>query len=137
MKYVLDSSVALKWVLPEPDSPQANRLREDFSNSVHELIAPDVFPVETAHALTRAERQRRLPVGDSLVLLADILSTCPRLHSYLSLLDRAAEISSHARIGVYDCLYIALAEQESCELVTADDRLTRLIGAPCIALSSI
>jgi predicted nucleic acid-binding protein len=27
------------------------------------------------------------------------------------------------RVGVYDCLYIALAEQEGCELVTADARM--------------
>jgi predicted nucleic acid-binding protein len=27
------------------------------------------------------------------------------------------------RIGVYDCLYVALAEREGCELVTADDKL--------------
>ena len=27
------------------------------------------------------------------------------------------------RIGVYDCLYVALAERRKCKLVTADDRL--------------
>jgi hypothetical protein len=26
MKYVLDANVALKWVLPEPDSPKAKQL---------------------------------------------------------------------------------------------------------------
>ena len=27
MRYVLDSSVALKWFLTEPDTPKANQLR--------------------------------------------------------------------------------------------------------------
>jgi hypothetical protein len=36
---------------------------------------------------------------------------------------RALSIASRARIGVYDCLYVALAELEGCELVTADTRL--------------
>jgi hypothetical protein len=40
-----------------------------------------------------------------------------------ALLLRAADISSTARVGVYDCLYVALAEREGCELVTADTRL--------------
>ena len=40
----------------------------------------------------------------------------------LSLLPRAIEISSQARIGVYDCLYVALAEREGCEFVTADNK---------------
>src|SRR5437764_5957293 len=31
------------------------------------------------------------------------------------------DISSQLRQSVYDCLYVALAERESCELVTADD----------------
>jgi hypothetical protein len=33
MKYVLDASDALKWVLPEADSDKAIRLQEDFSGS--------------------------------------------------------------------------------------------------------
>jgi len=29
------------------------------------------------------------------------------------------------RVGVYDCLYVALAEREGCELITADDKLVK------------
>lgn len=29
------------------------------------------------------------------------------------------------RAGVYDCLYMVLAEREGCELVTADDKLIK------------
>ncbi len=127
MKYVLDASVALKWVLPEPDSDKASLLREDCRNGIHEFIAPDTFSVEVAHALTRAERRGIINKGDAEALLADVLMTAPQLHSYLSLLRRAVVISSDARIGVYDCLYVALAEQEKCELITADDRLIKAL----------
>jgi predicted nucleic acid-binding protein len=41
----------------------------------------------------------------------------------MSLLRWTAEISSTARAGVYDCLYVTLAYREDCELVTADSRL--------------
>jgi predicted nucleic acid-binding protein len=93
------------------------------------LLAPDVFPVEIAHALTRAERQKRIAVGDSGPLLADVLLTCPALHVYQPLLLRATEISSHLRVGVYDCLYVALAERERCAVVTADDKLIKNLQA--------
>lgn len=63
VKYVLDSSVALKWVLPESDSAKAIQLRLDYQRGVHELVAPNIFYVEAAHALTRAERQRRIAVS--------------------------------------------------------------------------
>lgn len=55
MKYVLDSNVALKTVLPEVDSARAIQLITAFKQGVHELVAPDIFPVEVGHALTRAE----------------------------------------------------------------------------------
>jgi predicted nucleic acid-binding protein len=45
MKYVLDSSVAFKWLVPEVDTPKALHLRDEFNKALLELIAPDVFPV--------------------------------------------------------------------------------------------
>jgi predicted nucleic acid-binding protein len=35
------------------------------------------------------------------------------------------DISIATRHAVYDCVYVALAELEQCELVTADDLLVR------------
>jgi hypothetical protein len=37
MRYVLDVSAALCWVLPRPNSGKALQLRADFQNAVHEL----------------------------------------------------------------------------------------------------
>jgi len=129
MRYVLDSSVAFKWFVREAETDSALRLRDAFRNAVHELVAPDVFPIEIAHALMRALRQGRLAASDSLDLLAYALKTLPELHASLPLLPRAAELSAMARIGIYDCLYVALAEQEQCELVTADKRLLNTFQA--------
>ena len=56
MKYVLDSNISLKWVLTEADSDKARRLRGELQNQIHELLAPDVFPVEVVHELAKAER---------------------------------------------------------------------------------
>jgi len=127
MRYVIDSSVMVKWVLTEPDSDKALRLRDDLRNAVHELFSPDIFTVEAAHALTRAERQARIPAGQARTLLVDILTTPPRVFPFQPLLLRAIDISSTMRIGVYDCLYVALAEQEKCELVTADTTMVRAL----------
>ena len=51
-------------------------------------------------------------------------------------LARAFEIASNARIGVYDCLYVALAEREKAPLITADQRLLGLQGFPLLDLAS-
>jgi predicted nucleic acid-binding protein len=78
MKYVLDASVALKWVIGENDSSVALQLRSEFAAQTHELIAPDVYPAECGHGLIRAERRSIINVGDAIVHLADILTTLPR-----------------------------------------------------------
>jgi predicted nucleic acid-binding protein len=79
MKYVLDSAVALKWVLPEIHADKAKRLRDGFENQIHELIAPDVFPVEASHALVRAERKKIIPIGQAAALLVDVMNSAGRI----------------------------------------------------------
>jgi predicted nucleic acid-binding protein len=127
MRYVLDSSIGVKWALIEPGTPKARTLRADYARAVHQLISPDIFPVEVGHAFTRAERQGRISQSQAAVLWVDVMRTAPLLHPYLPLMPRAIDISSQFRVGVYDCLYVALAEREGCEFVTADDRLVKTL----------
>jgi predicted nucleic acid-binding protein len=125
MKYILDSSVAFKWVVPELHSDKALRLRSDFLASVHELLSPDVFPGEVGHALTRAERQGRITIGEALRLWADVMTSSPRLIASLPFTHQAIAVSSQTRVGVFDCMYVALADREGCSFVTADDRIIK------------
>jgi len=127
MKYILDSSVGVKWALVEQDTPKARQLRDAYRASTLELLAPDIFPVEFAHAITRAQRQQRITPDEGIQLFTDVLANLPLLHESLPLLPRAYELSSSLRLGVYDCLYVALAEREQCELVTADTRLSNAL----------
>ena len=72
MKYAIDASVALKWVLPEIDSDKALRLRSAFTSAVHELISPDIFSIEVANSLARAERNGAILPGVADIHLANI-----------------------------------------------------------------
>lgn len=138
MNFILDSSVAVKWFLNEPDSVAARTLQDEFHQGTHRLLSPDILPIEVAHALTRAERRGVLLPGEATGLISDIVLNGPGLHPYLDLLPRAVEISSAEKIGVYDCLYVALAEKEGYDLVTADEKLMKnLPGYPIVALSSL
>jgi predicted nucleic acid-binding protein len=125
MKYVVDSSVALKWVLPQADSGKAIRLRDEYTGGIHELLAPDIFPSEIANGLASAERQRGIGSGESAIFLNDVLSAAPALHASSPLLIRALEIAISMKRAVDECIYLALAEAERCELVTADDQFAR------------
>lgn len=127
MKYVLDTSVALKWVLPEPGSDKALALREDFRRKIHTFLAPDVFLAEAGHTLAKAERRNIIAPPKGSILLADLLTTIPELKPSLPLLPRAFSIASAFRISLYDCLYVALADREKCALLTADIRLVNVL----------
>jgi predicted nucleic acid-binding protein len=137
MKLALDACVALKVVLPEPDSHLAHALMQDFHTQVHELIAPDTLPVEIAHAMTRAERQGILPAKDGFQRFQQLSAILPTLHDYKALLPRAYELSSQFRIGVFDCLYVALSEREQSKVVTVDKRLIQLFPSLTVGLDGL
>ena len=120
MKVILDASVALKWVLNEPDSALALQFRSEMRQELHEILAPDTFLAEIGHALTRSERKGLIRPPQSLTFYGEILTTAPELHSVIPLMPRAIEISSQVRHRVYDCLLIALGERENCSVLTAD-----------------
>jgi len=101
------------------------------------LLAPDIFPVEVGHALTRAERQRRISPPDGWRFWQAIMTDAPDLHPHLPLMQRAFELSSMMRIGLYDCLYVALSEREQCEMVSGDQRLVNVFPASVIPLASL
>ena len=134
---VLDSSVAFKTVVQENDSDKAIRLIEDFRKGIEELIAPDIFPVEIGHALTKAERQGRISTADGFKLWTQVMNDSPQLFASLPLMPRAYAISSQNRIGIYDALLLSLAEQEQCEVISADNRLVNLFPGQVTPLSSL
>lgn len=139
MRYVLDSNVGFKWAFIEQDTDKARKLRYEYQTGLIDLLAPDVFPIEFAHAVTRAERARRITPSEGAQSSAEILLSLPVLHESLDLLPRAYKLSSQFRIGIYDCLYVALAERVQCELVTANQRLVNALGSqfPIVALDSL
>ena len=83
---------------------------------------PDVFIDEVASGLTKAERQKLIHVGQAASLYAQVMKEPVAFLPHLPLVTRAIDISSRTRSGYYDCLYVALAEREGCQLITADQK---------------
>jgi predicted nucleic acid-binding protein len=127
MTYVLDTSVDVKTFIQEPDSAQAVRLRNEYHQGVHDLIAPDIFPTEMCNVLMILERSGKIKPGDADVFFSQFLCQLPPLVAAVPLLPRALELAKQFRQTVYDCLYVALAEREGCELVTADEKLANAL----------
>lgn len=135
MRYVVDASVGLKWVMNETDTPNALRIRNEFRQAIHELIAPDVFVLEVAHGLAKAERKAIVPDRETLWL--ELMADCPEIVPSIPPMKRAIQIARKARIAVYDCVYVALGEIEGCEVLTADDKLVRNLRADFPFITSL
>jgi predicted nucleic acid-binding protein len=126
MSIVVDASVALKWFLAgEPHGAEAVAI----ARAETQLIAPDMLIAEVCNAAWRSVRLGRIS-GDQLDEIADVL---PRMFDALvgaaNLAPRAVAIASQLDHPVYDCLYVALAEERDATLVTADRRLLRKLQA--------
>ncbi len=98
--FVLDASVAAKWILPgqnEPLRPEAYRVLDGYAASEFGLLVPDVFWGECGNILWKAVRQQRLSRADAEFALSG--------------------------------LYVALAVQSETQLITADERLVNAMSS--------
>jgi predicted nucleic acid-binding protein len=127
MKYVIDATVAEAWYVSNSHTAKAMRLRFDFLRSVHGLLVPDIFPADSAQTLVNAERKGVIPSGRAQIELHDMqFLGIPVLPSY-PLLERASTIALATKLKVFASLYIALAEREQCQPITADQKLLRAV----------
>jgi hypothetical protein len=83
----------IEMALSRDAQRQGRKLRDDYRTGVVELLAPDVFPVEFAHAVTRAERARRITQVEGAQSMIDMLAFLPALHDSLPILRTLLEVS--------------------------------------------
>jgi len=130
--FVLDASVAAKWMLPAKGEllrPEAFRLLDAYGSGEVNLIVPDVFWAECGNIVWKAVRQRRLDrVSAEQAIVSLMRRNIPTIPS-LELLQKAVPIAFDFDRAVYDCLYVALAVESKKQLITADERLANALAA--------
>jgi predicted nucleic acid-binding protein len=124
--YVVDSSVAIKWYVPEVHDAEAQRLRAGGAV----LHAPDFLDVEVAAILWKKIRRGVLTRGDADDILNELagLAMVTR-HPTGPLVVPAFDLADRTNRTVYDCLYLALAVRLGGAMVTADDKLVNALAA--------
>jgi predicted nucleic acid-binding protein len=124
MTYVIDSSIAVKWVIPELLSEKADEIRARDAT----LMAPDLLLVEAANALWRKTVRKEISAREADEALGLLGESGVDLKPTGSLLPRALGLARSLAHPVYDCVYLALAERERATLVTADTRFIRRLA---------
>lgn len=94
-----------------------------------EAFAPDTIVSEVGNAIwKRCWLLGEIDDEGARRALDGVLTILPDLTPGLPLAAQALELALTFRYPVYDCVYVALALQHGCPLVTADRRLVRALG---------
>lgn len=126
---VVDASLAVKWLLPEEFTPEADALARLWTSQGVQMVAVHLMPMEVTNTLHQHIRRGLLSIEEAYEHLATLLTAGVQLYDAAPLHTRALELASELRQGaVYDAHYLALAESLGCELWTADRRFHRIAG---------
>ena len=123
--FVLDCSVAAKWVLPEPGSVPALGLFEQYASREVLLIAPDILLAEFASLVAKRNRRKQISAEQAHEAFSLMTRCAPRLYDTRPRLSRALDLSLQRQLSLWDCVYLALALEHDCPVLTADRRLVR------------
>ncbi len=126
--YVIDTSVAVKWYIPEPLSDAAVYYLELYRQEQARLLAPDLIIAEMGNVLWKKVRQKELIIEDARQVGGILANYCPlRLIASSELMPAALEIAIAIGLTVYDSLYLALAVSTEAPLITADWEIKKLV----------
>lgn len=127
---VVDTSIAIKWVLTEVQTLEARALLADWLHGGRRPLVPSWFACEMANALYQKFLQDLVTLEDAQRGLEAILATVAVHDFEPRVATRALSLAQRFRQrAAYDVQYLALAELLDCELWTADRRFWLAINA--------
>jgi predicted nucleic acid-binding protein len=126
---VVDSSVVAKWILPEADSAQANRLISEIAMKGARLVILDLALVEVANAIWKQHHRRLITLDEARKFLAALLQAPVQIESAAGILLPSLEIAAKYDRSIYDALFVELAQNLGLPGVTADEPLQRAVHA--------
>ena len=110
---VVDTSVVVKWTVPEVGSAEATDLLG------RTLVAPDLIQAELGSVLTKKVRRGEMRIEQARQAFAASLDLLRTMPSPL-FADAALDLSLDLEHAIYDCYFLAMAEAYGSFLVTAD-----------------
>lgn len=138
MTYVVDASLAVKWLVKEP----LHEAAIDLINRRAALHAPSLILAEVGNTLWKKARRGEITEHHAREAREQLTAYFDSLHPLEKLNERALDIALQLDHPVYDCFYLACAESLGMPLITADDRLIRVVqsasfASPVIHIASI
>ncbi len=124
MDWVVDSSIALAWALPDETSKEADRFLSRISMK-NTLWVPALWWYEMANALLMAQRRKRLGEAEKIRLMELYgrlpIQTDVALDS--DMVWRLHTLATEYNLSAYDAAYLEMARRRGLGLATVDRSL--------------
>lgn len=120
---IIDSSVVIKWYLPDEFNPQALKLKTDFSSEIIAISVPLIIFYEVNNILRTTTKQLRIDSDKAIKAYGDFLDLNFQTYASKELLQKTLETAFKLDVSSYDASYIALAEQLNIPFYSADEKL--------------
>ena len=131
MAFVLDSSVALAWLLLDEANERTDALADRLEHE--NAHVPSIWPLEVGNALITALRRKRISQGD-LERSISALSALPIELDTTAGLPGVLAIAQRFGLTSYDAAYLDLAQRRGFPLATLDEKLRRSCKALKVAV---
>ncbi len=127
---VVDTSIALKWVLNEEDSAVALALLTEWTKNKVKMLAPALLAYEATNTLYQNARKGKITFSTARLSLTTVILAGFKFDQlrdpFLSM--RALELAEKFNLpAAYDAYYLALAEREHCPFWTADIKMWQAV----------
>lgn len=136
MKFVLDASVALLWLVP-----QTNPAGVDYADAVltalkeSQAVVPSLFALEIANVVAKVESKGIVSEADSqrfITLLGQLnMATDPATMAHA--LGGTLNLARRYKLSAYDAAYLELALRTGLPLATLDADLSKAAATSGVA----
>ena len=127
-RLVLDASVAAKWFFNEPGSNQALKIAAEGP----EWIVPDLFFPEMGNLFWKKCRRGEIESQDAKTAMVALRSLGIRQREGRDLIHYALELALEFQCTADDGLYLSVAIDEGCPLLTADRKFYNLFSSTAL-----
>ncbi len=128
MKFVLDASVALLWLIPQ-SNPKGLAYADAVLSALQEsqAVVPSLFALEITNVVTQLEAKGIVPEADSqrFIALLGQLDIETDLETMARALGDTLNLARRHKLSAYDAAYLELALRQGLPLATLDADLAK------------